>query len=449
MNALFRRSLVSVLLVACGGSQSVPTPPPVEPVAIRLERAEHANRRFHLEARARQAQIEELEAPGAPPQRRASELVVALEGDVQIVSLDPDGGQAEFEVVVQRFVVTVAGQEQSPLPAGTVVRVVRGVPSRMIVDGEELRGGVAEALGLVLPDGPDRNNDEIFGTSDVQELGATWSIDRESTSAMIRAMRIEADPTAIDGTMTLAERTDDRYRVEGQLNISSMRLGAVPENARLDNASLRIGFAWDLPTDETQHGLSESSEMQMNVRMQVRDESGRSAMLRIRNDNRREMNFSPLEDGAPLEAAPPPEPPSSNYGTLEIGTALEPDPLRAQGRSGGPVEAATWDEACAGFVSELPDHLLAVEGEMDVRVLAHSPGSDVTLIVQAPDGSYQCADDDVESDPVLTLSLTAGEYKVWVGNKEREALSPYLLGVTQHDDVQPATLLTPTGRPAE
>ncbi len=435
-------SLALLLLAACPRTSDT-TPTDDSPIRVRLDRPEHAGRRFRVRTRTVNQQSEELASEGQPPQRRQMRIVATLEGEAQVVSVDDAGRQQELQVTVDEFTIEADGRRQSPLPRGAVVRVVRGEPSRILVDGEDVEGQLAEVLGLVLPDGPDRDEDAIFGTPMPRRVGDTWSIDPEATAAMLRAMRIEADDSAIDGTMTLARRDEQSYRVEGHLNVASMRM-PLPPNATLDSANLATRFEWTLPLDEDAPVLASLTELSMNMRLRLSDDEGRRAALTARTLNRRTDEFSPLPDGPPLEPSPPR---SSNFGTVRIEADFEPDPTRVRGASGGRAEATSLGEGCVGFVSDIPDHLLVVDGELEsVRVMVHSPG-DVSLVVQAPDGSVLCSDDDEGTDPIVELAAPAGEYRIFVGEKEQGSTSPYVLAVTSRADVMPSTLLTPDGRP--
>ncbi len=434
--------LTLVLLVACARTSDT-TPSDDEPIRVRLDRPEHVNRRFRVRTRTVNQQTEELLSEGQSPQRQQVRIVATLEGEAQVVALDEDGRQKELQVTVESFTIDVDGQEQTPLSPGTVVRVVRGEPGRILIDGEDVEGQLAEVLGLVLPDGPDRNEDAVFGTTNPQHVGGTWPIDPESTAVMLRAMRLETEDSAIDGTMTLASRDEASYQVEGRLDVASMRM-PVPPTATLESANLETRFEWKLPLDENAPVLESLTELRMNVRLSLRDEEGRQATLAAHTVNRRSDDFTPLPDGQPLEPSPPR---SSNFGTVQVEPGFEPDPARVRGTSGGPQQAASLGEGCVGFVSDIPDHLLVVSGELEhVRVMVHSPG-DVGLVVQGPDGTVLCSDDDEGTDPIVEVSAPAGEYRIFVAEKEERSTSPYVFAVTTRDDVMPSTLLSPSGRP--
>jgi hypothetical protein len=77
------------------------------------------------------------------------------------------------------------------------------------------------------------------------------------------------------------------------------------------------------------------------------------------------------------------------------------------------------DNQCFGFGDPRPDHILSLEKAVDrLKIQVDSRGQDTTIVMQAPDGSFICADDFGNSKDAGLESLTpwsAGKYKVWIG----------------------------------
>jgi hypothetical protein len=77
------------------------------------------------------------------------------------------------------------------------------------------------------------------------------------------------------------------------------------------------------------------------------------------------------------------------------------------------------DNQCFGFGDPRPDHILSLEKAVDrLKVLVDSRGQDTTIVIQAPDGSFICADDFGNSKDAGLDRLTpwsAGKYKFWIG----------------------------------
>ncbi|MDI3290729.1 hypothetical protein [Polyangium sp. 15x6] len=84
-------------------------------------------------------------------------------------------------------------------------------------------------------------------------------------------------------------------------------------------------------------------------------------------------------------------------------------------------------EGCAGFISEEPDFEVSLDTQRpSLRLRAEGPAatdrpipSDLVLVVQLPDGTYQCNDDASGEDYQPQIDITnpaIGTYRVWVGS---------------------------------
>ncbi len=117
-----------------------------------------------------------------------------------------------------------------------------------------------------------------------------------------------------------------------------------------------------------------------------------------------------------------------------------PDPHTATGTSGGSTNAATVNPACTGWIAGTPDHLFVASGAFaNLRVMAHS-ASDITLVVQKPDGSYLCNDDFEAMNPLVEGPMPPGTYKIWIGSYQQGENAAYTLGFTELGSVNPSNL---------
>ncbi len=89
-------------------------------------------------------------------------------------------------------------------------------------------------------------------------------------------------------------------------------------------------------------------------------------------------------------------------------------PVEAGGTVLNPVEGA----ACHGFLSATPSATVDASGPVTVGATGDE---DLTLVVQAPDGSWTCSDDADGSDPRATVDGGEGTYSIWVGTYYRRA----------------------------
>lgn len=105
------------------------------------------------------------------------------------------------------------------------------------------------------------------------------------------------------------------------------------------------------------------------------------------------------------------------YGTARLAAGFQPDPHTVELQAGGDIDARGLGEGCAGLVADAPDYDLQYEaGSYPLGMYVRS-SADTTLVVNAPDGTWHCADDSVELDPVIVFDPPqSGLYDIWVGS---------------------------------
>ncbi|WP_420456246.1 hypothetical protein [Rubrivirga sp.] len=89
----------------------------------------------------------------------------------------------------------------------------------------------------------------------------------------------------------------------------------------------------------------------------------------------------------------------------------------AEVEAGGTVLNPVVGEACHGFLSAGPSATVDTDGD-EVTVSA-TGDEDLTMVVQAPDGTWTCSDDADGSDPAATVVGGPGTYSVWIGTYYR------------------------------
>ena len=91
-------------------------------------------------------------------------------------------------------------------------------------------------------------------------------------------------------------------------------------------------------------------------------------------------------------------------------------PQSVEVMAGGTVLNPVAGEACYGFLSRTPSATIEADGMLTVSA---SADADLTMVVQAPDGTWTCSDDADGSDPAVTVDGGAGTYSVWIGTYSR------------------------------
>lgn len=109
------------------------------------------------------------------------------------------------------------------------------------------------------------------------------------------------------------------------------------------------------------------------------------------------------------------------FGDHSLDAGFLPDPYMVELTAGGPLSASGAvgaDLWCSGFITEAPSIELDYSGESVLHVYVTSgTGTDTTLAVNAPDGTWHCDDDSGAGfDAGLTFETgTQGLYDIYVG----------------------------------
>lgn len=106
-----------------------------------------------------------------------------------------------------------------------------------------------------------------------------------------------------------------------------------------------------------------------------------------------------------------------SYGDVRLSAGFLPDPHETSVTAGGSNEVNV-GRCSFGYVSNAPDVDLyyVTSGGSDLYIYVRS-GDDTTLLINTPDGSWSCDDDDLgDMNPVVIIrNAPSGLYDIWVG----------------------------------
>ena len=109
--------------------------------------------------------------------------------------------------------------------------------------------------------------------------------------------------------------------------------------------------------------------------------------------------------------------PSATYGDVMLDERFLPDPHEVSLTAGGSIEADI-GSCTYGYIATSPDvnFYYTTSGGAGLFIYVHGD-EDTTLLVNQPDGSWVCDDDDLGNrNPLLVIPTAAGGlYNIWVG----------------------------------
>ncbi len=118
-----------------------------------------------------------------------------------------------------------------------------------------------------------------------------------------------------------------------------------------------------------------------------------------------------------------------NFGEVTLRVGFTPDPHDVRMVAGGTIDASDLGNGCVGMISEAPDYRVHyTAGKGTKLTFRASSDSDVTLVINGPNGRFSCNDDAGSSTNAGIVYRTplSGQYDVWVGTFGRDTASTRL-----------------------
>ena len=138
------------------------------------------------------------------------------------------------------------------------------------------------------------------------------------------------------------------------------------------------------------------------------------------------------------------------YGQADLEPGFFPSPRTVQLVGGGRNRIAEFVTTvdCRGYVAEAPDYSLYLLEDFDsLRVAVHSPAN-MTLLINAPDGSWRCNKDLIGADPSIGFyDAPPGLYDIWVGSHDEGNYAAGILYVTESETRESSGFVIDTGCP--
>jgi hypothetical protein len=121
------------------------------------------------------------------------------------------------------------------------------------------------------------------------------------------------------------------------------------------------------------------------------------------------------------------------FATINLEAGIPLDPFIISLQAGGPVDASTLAPNCKGYIPAAPSVSFTFKASPDLLKGFFYSDGDTVLVVQTPDGKYQCDDNTnpMLLDPSVQIdSPQPGRYNVWVGSAAPKDLIAGMLVLT-------------------
>lgn len=121
------------------------------------------------------------------------------------------------------------------------------------------------------------------------------------------------------------------------------------------------------------------------------------------------------------------------FGTVNLSANFAPDPFVVNVTAGGNIPAERiGGPGCVGSIADPPDVRLNYRAGGYPLYLSATSNSDVTLVVNLPNGRWICNDDFKGTDPGVVLNNPmSGQYDIWVGHYNRGSGVPTQLRISE------------------
>lgn len=121
------------------------------------------------------------------------------------------------------------------------------------------------------------------------------------------------------------------------------------------------------------------------------------------------------------------------FGTINLSSNFAPDPYVVNVTAGGSVPAERiGGPGCVGAIADAPDVRLNYQAGQFPLYLAAFSRSDVTLVVNLPNGRWVCNDDFIGTNAGMVLNRPmSGQYDIWIGHYNRGSGVPTQLRISE------------------
>ncbi len=268
---------------------------------IRLHRAVTVGMRGRITADGDKHQTMRVLSNGQVARNTQEDTRVHLRAIERVLAVAPNGKAARSELTIERFETEDAQGMHPMLRPGqvvTVVRAPRGSDAQVTVGGRPVDAPVRAALDVVESFGlRGATDDEIFGTTQRQAVGATWPLHADVAQ---RDLASEAGMSAtISGQSHVNAHTAfqgvDCLDVGAVMNATLTSMPNLPPGSVVRTGNMRATFRGMLPLNMSMQSLSNTTEISMEVVVDLPpDPTGVRSQIQVSMHGTTAKTFAPL-----------------------------------------------------------------------------------------------------------------------------------------------------------
>jgi len=279
---------------------------------IRFDRPAKAGDSYRLDALSATRLKRVVKAADDEPKTVEESVGVRLEGKVEVLAVTDKGKETKVACTVDNCTVTEGKASRQIINKGSVLvaewKAGKGGDKgkcRYSLDGRELPDEAGQLLDRVLEVGDPEGagDDEVFGTTDRQKVGAAWPMDAAAAAKDFGRMGMVVKKEDTSGSSRLADVADvdgvPCLKVECAFRARNIRgkdkgkeAGEDKDNlTTLDGGEMKATVVTLLPTDNKTGTLKEATDLKMNTSMAGKNEDGKSVKVEVTMEQLSEKTY--------------------------------------------------------------------------------------------------------------------------------------------------------------
>jgi len=202
---------------------------------------------------------------------------VEIRAERRVLEVSSHGGTSASEYLVDELVARADGASRVLAQGGQKLVVRRGDPPVVTLDGQPMSPEDIDLLGLVVSTSPltKRRDDEVFGISEPQLVGASWPIDAAAAAAGLGEMGLSIGPEAVNGQVDFLSVSDCAVgrclELAAAVTVTDLRGVELPGVGTATSGQMQVGMRGLFPFDTSLPTVLEEENMAFVMLVPLQD----------------------------------------------------------------------------------------------------------------------------------------------------------------------------------